>query len=421
MNLPRWLNTFTVLNYNFIRDSCNSLIMKLNYLLTLALAFCGFSLMAQAPLDPIQKVEIGKNREFIVNGKPFFPIMSWAQPAKNYEMLRKLNFNTFCGGANAGAAKAAGGYAITGFRALLADNGYTLAWIYSDEPDLATGKGADAKPRQTPEQVASRCDRMRATGLKHLIFMTLTNSFMKESGDYPDAWRLKNYPEYVKSADVVGFDYYPVYGWGYPAHLDWVGSGVRQLCELAGSRPVYAWIETSRGSKWMPYEKQPEVLPLYTRNEVWQAIINGATAIGYFSHAWRPDTTEFAPNEEMRKELAWLNGRITQLAPVILADPATEEINMTLGDELKCQFKATKYEGSLYIIAQNIDLGPGAEKAKQYDPISPRGGTATITVKGLQNGAQVEVVGEKRTITAEKGKFTDEFRPLLEHIYRIKL
>ena len=53
----------------------------------------------------------------------------------------------------------------------------------------------------------------------------------------------------------------------------------------------------------MPYEKQPDVLPLYTRNEVWQAIINGATAIGYFTHAWRPEFKEFAPTPEMQKEL----------------------------------------------------------------------------------------------------------------------
>ena len=395
--------------------------MKLNYFLLFVLGFWGLSSIAQVTLEPIQKVEIGKNREFIVNGKTFFPIMSWAQPAKNYAMLRELRFNTFCGGSNIEAAKEAGGYAVTGFRSGQQENGYVLAWIYSDEPDLATGKGAEAKPRQTPDQVTARCAQIRAAEPKRLIFITLTSSFMKEDSSYPEEWRKKNYPEYVKPADVVGYDHYPVYGWGYPAHLDRVGSGVKQLCDLAGKRPVYAWIETSKGSKWMPYEKQPDVLPLYTRNEVWQAIINGATAIGYFTHAWRPDTTEFAPKEEMRKELAWLNGRITKLAPIILADPAKEKIGMKLGDGLNCQFKATKYEGSIYIIAQNIDLGPGVETAKQYDPISPRGGKATFTIKGLKKGTQIEVVDEKRMITAESGIFMDEFRPLLEHIYKLKL
>jgi hypothetical protein len=393
-----------------------------NYLfIFIIFCFYSLSLFAQTPLEPIKKAEIGKNREFIVNGKQFFPIMSWAQPAKNYAMLRGLNFNTFCGGSNAEAAKEAGGYAITGFRAGQTENGYALAWIYSDEPDLATGKGADAKPRQTPEQVAARCVQIRSAEPKRLICITLTSSFMKEDSSYPEEWRKKMYPEYVKPADVVGFDHYPVYGWGYPAHLDWVGRGVKELCDYAGKRPVYAWIETSKGSKWMPYEKQPDVTPLYTRNEVWQAIINGATAIGYFTHAWRPDTTEFAPKDEMRKELAWLNGRITKLAPFILADPAKEKIAMTFGDGFNCQFKATKYEGAIYIFAQNIDLGPGAATAKQYDPISPRGGTATISVDGLKKGTQIEVVDERRTITAEDGKFNDEFRPLLEHIYKVKL
>lgn len=393
-----------------------------NYLsILIMLSFYSLSSIAQTPFEPISKVEIGKNRHFIVNGKIFFPIMSWAQPAKNYPMLRDLGFNTYCGGGNPAAAKEAGRYAITGFRDGQEENGYVLSWIYSDEPDLATGKGANAKPRQMPDQVATRCAQIRAAEPKRLICMTLTSSFMKEDSSYPEEWRKTNYPEYVKPSDVVGFDHYPVYGWGYPAHLDWVGKGVKQLVELAGKHPVYAWIETSKGSKWMPYEKQPDVLPLYTRNEVWQAIINGATAIGYFTHAWRPDTTEFAPKDEMRKELAWLNGRITKLAPFILADPAKEKIGMTLGEGLNCQFKATKYEGAIYIFAQNIDLGPGAATAKQYDPISPRGGTATITIKGLKKGTLIEVVEERRSITAEDGKFTDEFRPLLEHIYKVKL
>ena len=51
-----------------------------------------------APLEPIRTVEIGKNRELRVNGKPFFPLSSWAQDPKNFAQLRSLGFNTFCGG-----------------------------------------------------------------------------------------------------------------------------------------------------------------------------------------------------------------------------------------------------------------------------------------------------------------------------------
>ena len=376
---------------------------------------------SQTNLDPIRTIEIGKNREFIVNGKPFFPIMSWAQPKSTYGILKGVGVNTYCGNADPVAAKEAGGYAVAGFRASgVVENGHVLGWIYSDEPDLSTGRGADAKPRQMPDRVAERCAEIRAAKPGRLIFITLTSSFMKESSSYPEEFRKKMYPEYAKSADVLGYDHYPIYGWGTPGHLDWVGSGVKQLCALAGNKPVYAWIESSKGSKWMPLAKQPDVLPIHTRNEVWQSIINGATAIGYFTHAWQPDTITFAPTPDMQKELSRMNAQITRLAPAILADQPKAKIGMSLENGMKCQFKATELEGSIYIFAQNMDLGPGAENAKQYDPITPRAGKATFTVEGLKAKTKIEVVDENRTIIAEKGNFTDDFSPLIEHIYKFK-
>ena len=94
---------------------------------------------------------------------------------------------------------------------------------------------------------------------------------------------------------------------------------------------------------------------------------------------------------------------------------------MKLGNGLNCQFKATNYSGELFIFALNSDLGEGAEDAKQFDPIFPRGGKAVFTVEGLKKGTQIEVVDENRTITAENGSFSDDFDPLAEHIYRLKI
>jgi hypothetical protein len=396
--------------------------MKLNKLfIVVAAASLSVPAMAQNPVEQIKKVEIGKNCEFVVNGKPFFPIMSWAQPSKNYKQLQQLGMNTHCGDVDPVAAKEAGCYAVTNSKRIghaATDN--ILGMIFDDEPDMPSGKGAAAKPRQMPEQVAEKVKGIRAENPNRLLFMTFTGHFTKEESTYPAEFRAKNYPEYVKNADVVGFDIYPIYGSGYAAHLNWVGNGVTQLRGYAGNRPVYAWIETSKGSKWMSYELQPDVLPIHTRNEVWQAIINGATAIGYFTHAWRPDFKEFAPTPEMQKELARLNTQIERLAPAILANPAKEKIEMVLGDKLECKFKATKLDGSLYIFAENNDLGPGAEKAKQFAPINPRTAKAVFTVTGLKAGTKIEVIDEQRAITAEKGRFEDEFAPLAEHIYKIK-
>lgn len=395
--------------------------MKISYLALLMLGLLSISSMAQVPLEPIKKVQVGKNRQFIVNGKPFFPIMSWAQPSKMYPKLRDLNFNTFCGNADEGAAKEAGCYAVTAFKKGQSENGYVLGWIYSDEPDLPKGKGAEAVPRQMPDQVMARANEMRASEPKRMVFITLTSSFLKEQSSYPNEWRTKNYPLYVKAADVIGFDYYPIYGWGYPTHLNWESSAVKQLLSMAGKRPLYSWIETNKGSRWMPYKDQPDVLPIHMRNEVWQAIINGATAIGYFTHAWFPDTVTFSPGEATQKELARINAQVTKLAPAILADPYGKKIKMELGNGLKCQFKATQYNGFIYIFAQNIDLGPGTENAKRYDPIIPVSGKATFTLSGLKAGTEVVVIDEDRTVRAENGRFTDNFASLAEHIYRIRI
>ena len=285
---------------------------------------------------------------------------------------------------------------------------------------MPRGKGDEAEPRQQPASVIEKAGKIKASDPDRLLFMTLTGHFTKEQSTYPEALRKSIYPDFISKTDVIGFDIYPIYGSGYASHLDWVAKGVTQLRDLGGDRPVYAWIETSKGSRWMSYEKQPDVLPIHTRNEVWQAIIRGATAIGYFTHAWFPEFREFAPTPEMQDELGRLNAQLTRLAPAILASPARRKIEMKLGQHLNCHFKATESNGNIYIFAQNIDLGPGAATARQFDPIHPRAGVATFTVEKLKAGTVIEVVDENRTISAESGRFTDEFAELAEHVYRFK-
>ena len=374
--------------------------------------------VAQGPLEPVREVKTGENHELLVNGKPFLPIMSWAQPPRNYALLRDLGFNAHAGNADPQLARENEAYAVPGFSKEKMEQNNILGWIFDDEPDMPRGKGIEARPRQEPEAVIDKARRIKTQDPRRLLFITLTGHFSREQSTYPEEFRKKIYPRYIQETDVIGFDIYPIYGSGYASHLDWVGKGVSQLRELAGDRPVYAWIETGKGSKWMSYEKQPDVLPVHTRNEVWQAIINGATAIGYFTHAWFPEFKEFAPTAEMQVELKRLNSQLTRLAPAILAHCWKRKVEMKLDGGLNGQFKATETKDHVYIFALNMDLGPGADKAKQFDPIYPRAGRATFLVAGLKAGTEIEVVDEDRTIIADKGKFMDDFAPLAEHIYK---
>ena len=508
--------------------------------------------LGQEVNEPIKTVAIGANRELRVNGKPFFPIMSWLQDTERYAKLRSLAMNTFVGNHQgkpparemAELAQKAGGYAVPHFDGSGIGHAAVLGWIQGDEPDLtsqvsdakviggsglhinnstplsrivdgvthswsvldplegasftielpqpvtirslavwltvseglsvpkemvflgdgrqllrtaveakrgrqkfalpqpatfqklevqipsvvpgknvygsiseveafdAEGKNVlEHKPlqkvRRTPAEVIRAYQQAKAADPDRPVFMTLTAQFLPQFAKLGEQQRKTLYPEFVKGADVVGFDVYPIYGWGKPEWLDRVAQGTHALVELAGPRrPVYAWIETCKGTKYITYEKQKDVLPKHTRAEVWMAIIEGATGIGYFTHAWRPEFNPFAPTEDMQQELARLNRQVTRLAPAILAAPAKSKIALALEGDVPGHLKATAQNRAIYVFAQNID-------------VKDRAAQGTIQVEGLRTGTKVEVIDEHRTIVADEGRFNDRFDPLAEHIYRL--
>jgi hypothetical protein len=264
-------------------------------------------------------------------------------------------------------------------------------------------------PRSTVEEVAGEYRKIKGGDPTRPVFVTFTAHFMREFDRFDQAAKQRLYPEYVKSCDVAGFDVYPIFGWNKPEWLYRVADGVSELRSIAGPRrPLYAWIETNKGSRWVSAERQIDVKPADTRAEVWMALIRGATAIGYFTHRWTPNYKQFAPEGEMVAELKRLNEQLTRLAPAILAGPADVKVGMTMSGGLPCHFKATRLEPDLYIFAQNIDMGRNAA-------------TAAISIDRLQAGRKIEVMDEARTITAEDGRFSDRFEALAEHVYRVRL
>jgi hypothetical protein len=242
------------------------------------------------------------------------------------------------------------------------------------------------------------------------VFLNLTSGFMEKGGgggNIPLAEKKAYYDVAVRGGDIVGFDVYPIYGYNLDDKLYWVRDGVEQLRQFAGpNKPVFACIETSKGSRWVTYDRQKDVLPEHTRAEVWMAIIRGATGIIYFTHAWRPAFTEFAPTEEMQAELRRLNGQITRLAPAILADPARMPVSIGLSGGLECDIMGREFDGSIYVFANNLDM-------------QRRAGTATIRVEGLRAGTRIQVLDETREIVAGNDYFEDYFGPLAVHLYRI--
>lgn len=262
--------------------------------------------------------------------------------------------------------------------------------------------------RQSPADTQRHYQQLKQQDPAQPVFMTLTAYFMPEFSKWPPPVRGELYEGYAAAADVLGFDVYPIYGWNKPQWLDRVYKGTAQLTQLAGSRPVYAWIETSRGGQWTgPLENQHPVTPAHIRAEVWMAICGGATGIGYFTHVWKPSYKQFGVPPANVEAIRSINEQITRLAPAILAEPA--EVAVAAADDkssLPVVVLARRYRQDLYVFAVHCRTEGEA-------------GAVTFAIDSLPAGLTVEVLDESRRLQTSGGGFRDQFAPLAVHLYRI--
>ena len=509
---------------------------------------------AEGP-PPIEKVEIGANRELRINGEAMFPIMAWLQGAEKFPVVRQCGMNTVAGywpgssdtkdaGEFLELVEKAGLYGVMPFDERLKGHPSLLGYIHDDEPDLphqasdaeivpgeslrlnsstplwrlidavthswsvldplegasvtirfkkpaaveklavwvtvspglavakeisfATGgkeilratleakkgrqefpldgpvtlkdlefsvlsvypgenewgsiseiEGFDAtgenvlaappryEPRSEPTTTMGHYRSMKAGDPSRPVFLTFTGHFHPEIAKWTDTQRKELYPQYIQASDVVGYDIYPIYGWNKPEWIYLVHDATKLLVSMAGERPVYAWIETSRGGQWTgDLERQKEVTPVHIRAEVWMAICGGATSIGYFTHIWKPSYDQFGVPEENRKALREINDQITRLAPAILSETAKQAVTIRADGDVKLAVLARQHGGELWLFAVNYD-----ERLLRAE--------AVVSVEGLEAGTTVTAVDEERTIEADTGAFGDIFEPLAVHVYRV--
>jgi len=262
-------------------------------------------------------------------------------------------------------------------------------------------------PRLSPEDVLRQYHVIKSLAPSRPVFMTLTGYFHPFFNKYNEEQR-KMYPQYIQAADIIGFDIYPIYGWNKPEWIHLVHEGTELLVEMARGKPVYAWIETSKGGRWTgELSRQNDVTPAHIRAEVWMAICRGATAIGYFTHVWKPSYSQFGVPPTNREAMRRINAQLTRLAPAILGEDPAQAVSIRGDEAVKLDALAKRFGENLYIFALNYDG-------------SLRSTRATVTVGDLSAGTSVTVIDEDRTIASENGYFVDTFEPLDVHIYRIR-
>lgn len=372
------------------------------------------------------------------NGLPtdqdYFPIAVWLQSPGRAQSYKDIGINLYIGLWQGPTETQLNQLEAVNMAVICNQNQYALdnlqryqdtivGWMYIDEPDNAQKwDGSDEWGRcYLPSELVDIYDDIVAHDPTRPVYVNFGQGVVEGTG-YLGRWYLdeahlgpgndysgenysKYYTEASEAADILSFDIYPIAS-GYGSENLWyVGQGISNLKNWSlEEKPTWCWIETTRISGTVkPTTEQ-------VRAEVWMAIINGATGIGYFCHEFSPSFNEDAllDDTEMRDAVAAINQEVQDFAPVLNSGLKDSSVSITATTDAETGITIlTKfYQDRLYLFTIN-----GQETSLD----------ATFTIDGLEDpNSEVEVLGENRTITCANGHFSDSFSAYTIHRYRIE-
>jgi hypothetical protein len=260
-----------------------------------------------------------------VNGAAVFPRMVWRQCPTYYPTSLGAGINTFlgvsCDAPEEQFARLAGRALSTVDSATPGVSGPgVVGWHLPDEADVSVGD-------------VQKLSRPKAEG--RVTFLTLTDKFSEGAAAGPYGKAI--YPDFFASADVIGFDTYPVEVRCSVEQIDNVYWMQRELIALTGGKPTFQWIEAGP-MEHCTWNQDPT--PAVVRAETWLAIAGGARGIGYFPDYWE---------EGIRNEVRLTNREILALAPALLGPVAKANWSV----ESPVRVTARRFNGATYVIAVN--------------------------------------------------------------------
>jgi len=260
------------------------------------------------------------------------------------------------------------------------------------------------RPRVLPDQIAEQYKALKMVDRTRPVYLNLTACFYQQFARYDDA----TYEAYCRATDVIGYDLYPVTGWGKPEWVPLIGPATAKLRELGGGKvPVWAILECTTKLRWVSQERLDELGHPQgahadeLRAMVWLAIVNGATGIGYFPHRWDP-YRQADISEELQIEMQRTNRQLTELAPAILGSGVAQPIEHEQLEGGPVQTLTKAHAGARYVFAVNTTREP----ARVRFP--------------AQGGSTVEVYEEGRSVRPTARGFEDAFAPLGVHVYIVR-
>ena len=359
----------------------------------------------------------------------FFPIAVWLQDPKNAAKYKAIGVNVYVALWRGPNDEQIAELKKHGMGVICGQNRWALehldeptivGWMHGDEPDnaqsLPGGKGYG--PPIPPKKIIEDYGKIKAKDPTRPVMLNLGQGVAWD-GWYGRGVRTnhpEDYPEYARGGDVISFDIYPaVHDRAAIAGKLWyVPYGVNRLRQwTGGEKIVWDCIECTRIGN-------PEVkpTPAQVKAEVWMSIIHGSQGLIYFCHQFKPNFIEagLLADEEMAKAVGAINRQIHDLAAIInspsVPDALTVEADKAEVSAERVRLLPTgpiatiakRHGGATYVFAVRMDNSP-AKTAFQ--------------LRGASAKAEVEVLGEGRRITAQSGRFADDFGPYEVHLYKV--
>jgi hypothetical protein len=346
-------------------------------------------------------------RPEVMPARPAFVVGVFQQPTSSFETWRLRGINTLVGYEGESGSRRISNHdwteaaAARGFYYfkqpsddLEADarDPNLLAWMHADEPDVR-------KPPTDPKVLAEAYAEWKKAGPKVPVYVNFSGGNVLGG-----KVARETYVEYMKAADWVGNDFYPVTGYNRPDWLWKVGAAVDQLRDWSGGKPQFAFIESSpQRLSWTPRNTRG-VTPDELRAEIWHAVIHGVKGIVYFpqqiGEGFRYDATPPAVALEMSQQ----NRRLNELGAVLASEVNPRPFDVKVEKPLEAGWRAAG-DGRLYVIVLNFS--EGAVEGRR------------VEVRGVAAGGRARVVGESREVGDGGGVITDDFGPYAVRIYDV--
>jgi hypothetical protein len=264
-----------------------------------------------------------------------------------------------------------------------------LAWALPDEPDDVTSQVPYAKIQRT-YRAWKRIDPRVPV---YINFNGQFNQHDVTTNASGASW----YHQYVRGANWITSDLYPVNS-GQGNDLGVIGQEVTQLRQLAGSKPVFVFIESGAYAAG-----NPVITPSQFRGEVWEAIIHGARGIFYFPVRVTPHFSYDVTPPAVAAEMTRQDATITRLAGVLQGTINPSSLGATAPSPLQVAWRSSA--GHSYFFVLNLSPRAVSQQA--------------IRLRGIGSAASATVYGENRTVPISGNTITDNFGPYAIHIYQV--